>query len=355
MPCSSAEARPCHGVLGAGLLAAARPIDPLRLYSMSLLAVLLCSVVPQSLTEGVVELTDETFEHLTQACTRPAATPAWRLAPAAAGAQRHYPLPHVRPPPQDGARPAQCARHLNRPRRPFATAGGVALFPLAHPGRLTPLSAGFGRLSSELHLAGATVPAATFVVWLDPCPASTGATTGDWFVKFYAPWCGHCKKLVPIWDELAADLEGKVNIAKVDCTVHSTICSRFKVKGYPTLQFFSQGRLYKYQGARGLDELKDFATGGFEQERESSKAVPGDPSFVDNAMDLVWSTAEDAAQLITKKTAVMALTLFCGAMIGACVALVVALRIQKADHMAPRPAGAPKSGGPAPSKKDKDL
>ena len=46
--------------------------------------------------------------------------------------------------------------------------------------------------------------------------ASTGATTGDWLVKFYAPWCGHCRKLEPIYEELATELKDVVNVARVD-------------------------------------------------------------------------------------------------------------------------------------------
>jgi thiol-disulfide isomerase/thioredoxin len=41
---------------------------------------------------------------------------------------------------------------------------------------------------------------------------------GIWLVKFYAPWCGHCKRLAPTWEELATKAKGSFNVAKLDCT-----------------------------------------------------------------------------------------------------------------------------------------
>ena len=74
----------------------------------------------------------------------------------------------------------------------------------------------------------------------------------------YAPWCGHCKKLAPAWDELAGVLEDSVQVGKVDCTAHSDTCSRFDVKGYPTLIFLEGDSWYRYRGPRDITALAAF-------------------------------------------------------------------------------------------------
>jgi thioredoxin domain-containing protein 5 len=82
-----------------------------------------------------------------------------------------------------------------------------------------------------------------------------------WFIKLYAPWCGHCKSLAPTWEKLAAEFEGhrEVGIASVDCTKEKAVCDKAGVKGFPTLKTFINGEeKEKYAGARGLPELKTF-------------------------------------------------------------------------------------------------
>merc|ERR1711916_248492 len=77
--------------------------------------------------------------------------------------------------------------------------------------------------------------------------------------KFYAPWCGHCKALAPVWDEAATQLLGATSVGKMDCTIHSSICSRYGVRGYPTLKYFNEGVSRDYRGGRSLDALVQYA------------------------------------------------------------------------------------------------
>lgn len=94
-------------------------------------------------------------------------------------------------------------------------------------------------------------------------------SSGAAFVKFFAPWCGHCKHLAPTWEELGEKYKSSatVKIVHVDCTQQQAVCQRFSIRGYPTLQFFTNGKPLDtpYQGARSLDALSayvDQQTGG---------------------------------------------------------------------------------------------
>ena len=61
---------------------------------------------------------------------------------------------------------------------------------------------------------------------LDPTTFTSFLDEGPAFIKFYAPLCGHCKKLAPTWTQLAAQLRNKLNVAEVNCDLYKSLCTK---------------------------------------------------------------------------------------------------------------------------------
>ncbi|KAK2815000.1 hypothetical protein Q7C36_023266 [Tachysurus vachellii] len=92
-------------------------------------------------------------------------------------------------------------------------------------------------------------------------------------VEFYAPWCGHCKRLAPEYEKAAKELSSRtppIQLAKVDATAESDLATRFDVTGYPTLKIFRKGKVFDYNGPREQHGIVDYMS---EQAGPPSKQV----------------------------------------------------------------------------------
>jgi len=95
-------------------------------------------------------------------------------------------------------------------------------------------------------------------------------TTKNVFVEFYAPWCGHCKRIAPVWEELGDKFKDVENvlIAKMDMT--SNQLETLKVKGFPTFKLYRAGdnEEVDYTGPRNIQGLVEFLTQAVEVKEE---------------------------------------------------------------------------------------
>ena len=92
-----------------------------------------------------------------------------------------------------------------------------------------------------------------------------GAGAGGWLIEIYAPWCGACKELFPIWSKAATKLAALgVRVGAIDGTTNAELQARFQPTHYPTLLYVRDGRLYRYEQARALKALRAFVKGGYE-------------------------------------------------------------------------------------------
>lgn len=79
-------------------------------------------------------------------------------------------------------------------------------------------------------------------------------------VDFWATWCGPCKALAPILDEVSTELSGKVKIAKINIDEEEALAAEFKVMSIPTLLLFKDGKVVnKSVGLAPKSEILEFA------------------------------------------------------------------------------------------------
>ncbi|KAM5329021.1 protein disulfide-isomerase A2 isoform 2-T2 [Glossophaga mutica] len=101
--------------------------------------------------------------------------------------------------------------------------------------------------------------------------------TKNVFIKFYAPWCTHCKEMAPTWEALAEKYRDHedIIIAKLDATANEL--EAFPVHGFPTLKYFPAGQGQKvidYRGARDLETLSKFLDNGGKLPEEEPTEEP---------------------------------------------------------------------------------
>ena len=97
------------------------------------------------------------------------------------------------------------------------------------------------------------------VLGLDERNFSNEVKQGGVFVKFFAPWCGHCRKLAPIWAQLAEQMRNQLTIAEVNCDDYNALCRAEDVQGYPMLFYYGDdGVKTEYTGGRKLEQLQTF-------------------------------------------------------------------------------------------------
>lgn len=84
-----------------------------------------------------------------------------------------------------------------------------------------------------------------------------GISDGVVLVDFYADWCGPCRMIAPIVEELAQEMAGKITVAKVDTDQSVGVAAKFEVTSIPTLILFKDGQIAKrVVGLKDLDALR---------------------------------------------------------------------------------------------------
>jgi len=108
---------------------------------------------------------------------------------------------------------------------------------------------------------------------------------GRVLAMFYAPWCGHCKRMKPDYQVVAKELKGVAVLAAMDVNKpeNSPVSRKYNISGFPTLLFFEKGELqYPYPGGNSKEEIKKF----LENPKPEAEAKPKEVAWADQPSEV---------------------------------------------------------------------
>ena len=76
-------------------------------------------------------------------------------------------------------------------------------------------------------------------------------------VEFYADWCGHCRRMAPVLEQLKAELKDTANIIQINVDENQELAEEYEVEGVPTFIVFKQGKqIWRQSGSKSISQLK---------------------------------------------------------------------------------------------------